>query len=74
MALAQDVGATKHDESSLRSVVQTCLLRLAGWVLAWRRSGLDQRYLAGLSDRNLEDIGLSRDEVAPPPPPSLWLR
>lgn len=31
-------------------------------------------HLAGLSDRDLREIGLARDDVADAAPPSYWLR
>jgi uncharacterized protein YjiS (DUF1127 family) len=33
-------------------------------VVAWRENGRDQRRLAAMSDRELQDIGVCRAEVA----------
>jgi uncharacterized protein YjiS (DUF1127 family) len=40
----------------------------------WHQLGEERRHLADLSDRDLKDIGLSRDDVADAAPPPHWLR
>lgn len=41
--------------------------RLLRWLInglpEWRRAAADRRYLAGLNDHNLRDLGLSRHDV-----------
>jgi len=40
--------------------------------LAWRQAAAEQRYLADLSDHDLRDLGLSREDVARPPSQFFW--
>ena len=39
------------------------LARLIDWLPEWHRAADDQHYLAGLSDHDLRDLGLSRLDV-----------
>lgn len=41
------------------------LSQLIGRLQAWRRASAERRYLAGLSDDSLRDLGLSRHDVDP---------
>ena len=41
---------------------------------AWRRIAAERRYLAGLSDYHLRDLGLSRTDLEEAPPPVSWFR
>ena len=41
-------------------------------VLAWRENVRDQRRLAAMGDRELQDIGVSRTEVADEISRSFW--
>jgi uncharacterized protein YjiS (DUF1127 family) len=45
---------------SLLAIVRSMLMLLA----AWRQNSRDQRQLAAMSDRELQDIGVCRGEVA----------
>jgi|RhiMethySRZTD1v2_1073278.scaffolds.fasta_scaffold03408_6 uncharacterized protein YjiS (DUF1127 family) len=61
----------------LRRRWQSCralVFRGRDWLLAWHQSAAEQRYLADLSDRDLRDIGLSRDEVVRESTQSFWRR
>ena len=42
---------------------QRWLSWLIEWLQKWRRAAADRRYLAGLNDYNLKDLGLSRHDV-----------
>jgi uncharacterized protein YjiS (DUF1127 family) len=84
MALAQDNEAAKYAAIVERLAKTSLRCRLRSWqpsqaalvhlLLAWRRDNAEQRYLAGLSDRSLRDLGLSRDDVMDALPPSFWFR
>lgn len=84
MALAQGNEAARFVAISERLVKTRlrCWLRLwrpgraalVPFFIAWRRNSADQRHLACLSDRELRDIGLSRDDVMDTSPPSFWFR
>ena len=41
-------------------------------VMAWRQNSREQRQLAAMSDRELEDIGVCRGEVADRISRSFW--
>jgi len=45
---------------SLLAIIRSMLMLVA----AWRRNSREQRRLAAMSDRELEDIGVCRGEVA----------
>jgi uncharacterized protein YjiS (DUF1127 family) len=45
---------------SLLAIIRSILMLVA----AWRQNSRDQRQLAAMSDRELEDIGVCRGEVA----------
>jgi uncharacterized protein YjiS (DUF1127 family) len=84
MALAHDNEAAKYAAISERLAKTRLRCRLWSWrsglamlvhfFPAWRRNRGEQRHLACLSDRDLKDIGLSRDDVTDASPPSFWFR
>ena len=45
---------------------------LARWLERWRAHGTDHRFLAGLSDHALRDIGLDRADVDSESTQSFW--
>lgn len=42
---------------------------LIDWIRGWHRAAADRRYLAGLNDHDLKDLGLSRHDVEQGAPP-----
>jgi uncharacterized protein YjiS (DUF1127 family) len=46
--------------------------RMAGLLSAWRQDAADRRYLSGLNEYYLRDIGLAREDVAPDPTRTFW--
>lgn len=60
--------ALVHSERAVRLSGRTprrLLSQLIGWLQAWRRVSAERRYLAGLNDDSLRDLGLSRHDVDP---------
>jgi uncharacterized protein YjiS (DUF1127 family) len=50
------------------------MARVRDLLLAWRQSAGEQRYLASLSDRDLRDLGLSREDFARDSTHLFWRR
>ena len=60
--------------SLLRPWRRSFIGRVRDLLLAWRQSAAEQRYLANLSERDLRDLGLSRDDEARDSAQFFWRR
>jgi uncharacterized protein YjiS (DUF1127 family) len=56
------------------AIMELAASRLLSLLSAWRQRAAERRYLAGLSDRDLNDLGLTRSDVTPDAPPRFWVR
>ena len=52
--------------------ISALVARVCDLILSWRQQAAEQRNLASLSDRDLRDLGLSREDFAREPTQSLW--
>jgi uncharacterized protein YjiS (DUF1127 family) len=43
-------------------------------LLIWRQHAAEKRYLAGLNDHDLKDLGISREDFAREPTHFFWRR
>jgi uncharacterized protein YjiS (DUF1127 family) len=57
------VHGGKYAAESSGSMPRRWFARLMDRLQAWHRAGADLRYLAGLNDRDLKDLGLFRHDV-----------
>ena len=64
----------RHGKTRRLAITASIASRVVGLLLAWRGRTAEQRYLAGLSDRDLNDLGLTRSDVTPDVPPRFWVR
>jgi uncharacterized protein YjiS (DUF1127 family) len=56
------------------TIMELAASRLLSLFSAWLQRAAERRYLAALSDRDLNDLGLTRSDVAPDAPPRFWIR
>lgn len=75
--LASAEGAARSSQTWFRSALVcagVAASRLLVLFAAWRSHAAERRYLVGLSEYHLKDIGLSRSDVTPDSAPQFWLR
>jgi uncharacterized protein YjiS (DUF1127 family) len=60
---AFDTTRTTYGSNGLFSRIASALTNIAGSVIAWNDARVTRKALAGLSDRELEDIGLIRGDI-----------
>ena len=63
LRLAATYDALPRWTSALRERLRACARRIDAWLETRRRVGRDRALLAGMSDRELRDIGLDRGSV-----------